>query len=80
MELLRGGVSGAHPATYSIEIVEDWIPWKVGVVGAAPVVASVAATATWYYLGYGGVILAFQIGILVAILGWGVVGVFVLLS
>lgn len=80
MELLRGSVSGTRPATYSMEIVEDWIPWKVGVVGVAPVVASVAATAAWYYTGYGGGTVAFQIGILIAILGWGIVGVLVLLS
>ncbi|RPB26503.1 hypothetical protein L211DRAFT_847139 [Terfezia boudieri ATCC MYA-4762] len=80
MELLRGSMGGLRPATYSVEIVEDWIPLKVGVVGAAPVVGSVAATATMYNIGYGGENMAFQIGILVAILGWGVVGTLVLLS
>jgi len=80
MELLRGSVGGPRPATYSVELVEDWIPWKVGVVGAAPVVGSIAAATTWYYFGYGGGIVAFQIGILIAILGWGVVVILVLLS
>ncbi|KAF8458501.1 hypothetical protein BGX38DRAFT_1265227 [Terfezia claveryi] len=71
MELLRGSMGGLRPATYSVEIVEDWIPWKVGVVGAAPVVGSVAAAAAWYKIGHGGGNMAFQIGILIAILGWG---------
>jgi len=56
--------------TYSVEIVEGWIPWKVLVAGAVPVAASVIVTVMWYSIGYGG---AFQIGILTAVLGWGIV-------
>ncbi|KAF8421500.1 hypothetical protein EV426DRAFT_609441, partial [Tirmania nivea] len=79
MELLRGSMGGTRPAVFSIEVVEDWIPWKVGVVGSAPVVASVVVVSTWYCIGNGGGLVAFQIGILIAILGWGVVAILVLL-
>lgn len=80
MDLLRGSICGTRSSMYSIEIIEDWAPWKVAVAGAVPVLGSVAGTTTWYYFGYGGGLMAFQIGILIAILGWGVVGVLVLLS
>ena len=65
---------------YSIDIVEGWVPWKVLVAGSAPPLGSVAVTVVWFYVGYGGPLLAFQIGILVALLGWGVVALLILVS
>ena len=82
--LLRGSSNfTGRPASapiYSIDIVEGWMPWKVIVAGSAPLLGSVAATMVWYFVGYGGPLLAFQVGILVALLGWGVVALLVLVS
>ena len=67
--------------SYALDLVEDWVPWKVALAVVSPVVCSVAGTIAWWFCGGGGGgLIAFQVGFYIALMGWGVVGVLLLLS
>ncbi|KAF8454457.1 hypothetical protein BDZ91DRAFT_786567 [Kalaharituber pfeilii] len=84
----RGAMPGtARPTSYSVEMVEDWVIWRVVVAALVPVLGSVVGTViAWFLWGWGGNGYGVSgdafllVGILVAVVGWGGVWVLAIVS
>lgn len=74
---------GQRKFTYALEFVDGWIAGRIALVGVLPILLAIIAAVAWHMGGpqrEGGGAGAFELGILVIVGGYGLVGILAVLS